>query len=182
MLLLVLGVLLWSFSHLMKRVTPGLRSAMPDTVGKLVVTGMSLAAVALMVAGYRAAEVVVLWDAPEFFRGINNLLMLVAVFLVGLGFSRGALRGRIRHPMLTSVMVWAVAHLMVNGDLASVVLFGGMLVWALADWALINRAQPVWVQPAPGPWRNDLIYGVIALAIFAAIAGVHRWLGVNPFG
>ena len=182
MLLLVLGVLLWSYSHLMKRVTPGLRGAMPDTTGKLVVTVMSLAAVVLMVIGYRAAEVTVLWDPPGFLRGINNLLMLAAVFLVNLGYSRGVLRTKLRHPMLISVMVWAVAHLLVNGDLASVVLFGGLLVWALVDRALINRDQPAWTPPAPGPLRNDVIYGAAALVLFAAIAGIHSWFGYFPFG
>ena len=60
MLLLILGLLLWSFAHLMKRVTPGFRAAMPDTAGKLLVTVLSLAAIVLMVIGFRAAEVVIL--------------------------------------------------------------------------------------------------------------------------
>jgi uncharacterized membrane protein len=181
MLLLIVGVLLWSLSHLMKRL-PALRDAMPESTRKGVVTLLSLAALVLMVIGYRGAEVVVLWDPPGFLRGINNLLMLAAVFLVGLGFSRGVLRPRLRHPMLTSVMLWAVAHLLVNGDLASLVLFGGLLVWALVDRALINRDQPVWVPPAPGPIRNDVIHGVVSLAVFGGIALVHSWLGYFPFG
>jgi uncharacterized membrane protein len=179
--LLILGVVLWSVSHLL-RLSPGLRNAMPEPTRKLVVTVLALLAVALMVIGFRAAAVVVLWDPPDFLRGVNNLLMLVAVFLVGLGFSRGALRTRLRHPMLISVMVWAVAHLMVNGDLASLLLFGGLLVWAVVARALINRDVPLWVPPAPGPLRNDVIYGAVALAVFAAIAGLHSWLGYPPFG
>ena len=180
--LLILGVLLWSFSHLMKRLPAGLGEALPDTTRKMVVAVLAVVAIALMVIGYRGAEVVVLWDPPGFLRGINNLLMLVAVFLVNLGFSRGVLRTKIRHPMLTSVMVWAVAHLLVNGDLAALILFGGLLIWALLDLVLINRDQPVWVPPAPGPLRNDLIYGAAALVLFAAIAGIHTWLGYFPFG
>lgn len=182
MLLLILGVLLWSFSHLLKRLSPGLRDAVPDNTRKLVVTVLALLAIVLMVIGYRGAGVVVLWDPPGFLRGINNLLMLVAVFLVGLGFSRGVLRTKIRHPMLTSVMVWAVAHVLVNGDLAALVLFGGLLIWAVVDRALINRDQPVWGPPAPGPIRNDVIYAGVSLIVFAAIAGIHSWLGYNPFG
>ena len=182
MLLLILGLLLWSFAHLMKRVTPGFRASMSDTAGKLLVTALSLAAIVLMVIGFRAAEVVVLWEPPGFLRGINNLLMLAAVFLVNLGFSRGVLRTKLRHPMLSSVILWAVAHLMVNGDLAALILFGGLLIWALLDLVLINRNQPVWVPPAPGPLRNDLIYGAAALVLFAAIAGIHTWLGYFPFG
>lgn len=182
MLLLVLGVLLWSYSHLMKRVTPGLRGAMPDNLGKALVAVVSLAAVVMMVMGFRAAEVTVLWDPPGFLRGINNLLMLVAVFLVNLGFSRGVLRTKLRHPMLIAVMVWAVAHLLVNGDLASLVLFGGLLVWAAVDRALINRDMPAWTAPAAGPLRNDLIYAGVTLVLFAAIAWLHGWLGYPVFG
>ena len=182
MALLILGVLLWCVSHLMKRLPLGLRDAMSDNTRKRVVTALSLLAVLLMVIGFRGAEVVVLWDPPGFLRGINNLLMLGAVFLVGLGFSRGVLRTKLRHPMLTSVMLWAVAHLLVNGDLASLILFGGLLVWAVVDRALINRDQPVWVPPAPGPVRNDVIYGAVSLVVFAAIAGIHSWLGYFPFG
>jgi uncharacterized membrane protein len=182
MYLLIAGVLLWAYSHLMKRVTPGFRAGLGDNTGKLVATVLSLAAIVLMVMGYRQADVVVLWDPPAFLRHINNLLMLIAVWLVNLGASRGVLRTKIRHPMLTAVKTWAIAHLLVNGDLASVILFGGILVWAVLDLILINRMEPVWQRPAPGPVRNDVIYAVVALAVFAAIGWVHNWLGYWPFG
>jgi uncharacterized membrane protein len=71
--------------------------------------------------------------------------MLVAVYLLNLGFSRGVMRTKLRHPMLTGVILWAVAHLLVNGDLASVILFGGILVWAVVDMVMINRMQRDWV-------------------------------------
>ena len=58
--------------------------------------------------------------------------------------------------MLTGVLVWAFAHLLVNGDLASLILFGWMAVWALASMALINAREPAWVAPAPGAWSGDL--------------------------
>lgn len=182
MLVLVLGVVLWSFSHLMKRVTPGLRAALPGQTGQLLVTVLAITAIVLMVIGYRAAEVTVLWNPPGFLRYINNLLMLVAVYLVTLGFARGVLRSRLRHPMLTAVMLFSVAHLLVRGDLASVVLFGGLLAWALVDRALINRDQPQWEAPLPGPLRNDLTHAAISLFIFAGIGMLHSWLGPNPFG
>lgn len=182
MTLLILGLVLWYLSHLMKRVAPGLRAAPGDLPGKGIVALLAILSLYLMVKGFRAADVVVLWTPPAFLTHVNNLLMLVAVFLVSLGFSRGALRTRIRHPMLNAVKTWAIAHLLVNGDLASVVLFGGLFVWALVDLILINRQEPVWNRPAPGPVRNDLIHGVIALGVFGAIGWVHDWLGYWPFG
>lgn len=182
MVWLILGLVLWSVSHLMKRLAPGLRAALGDGPGRAVISLLAILSIYLMVKGFRAADVVVLWNPPAFLTHVNNLLMLVAVFLVGLGYSRGVLRTKIRHPMLNAVKTWAIAHLLVNGDLASVVLFGGLFVWALVDLILINRQVPVWNRPAAGPVRNDLIYGVIALVVFGAIGWVHNWLGYWPFG
>lgn len=182
MYLLIAGVLLWAYSHLMKRVTPGARAALGDMPGKLVVTVLSILAVVLMVKGYKSADVVVLWNPPAAMTHVNNLLMLLAVYLVNLGYSRGVMRTKLRHPMLLAVKTWALAHLLVNGDLASVILFGGLLAWAVLDMVLINRMQREWVPPASGPVRNDLIYAGAALAVFAAIGWIHTWLGYWPFG
>jgi hypothetical protein len=106
--------------------------------------------------------------------------MLLAVFFLGLAHSKGRLRARFRHPMLISVKIWAVAHLLVNGDLASIVLFGGMLAWAVISVILINRAEP-WVPRTPGAPMRDVILVVATLVAFGVIAGIHTWLGVSPF-
>lgn len=180
--LLIAGVLIWAYSHLMKRFTPRLRAGLGETGGKMVVTALSFLSIWLMVKGYGAAAVVVLWHPPAAMVLVNNLLMLVAIWLVGLGYSRGVLRTRIRHPMLTGVMLWAVAHLLVRGDLASVILFGGILVWALVDRRMINRMQREWVPPASGPAINDLIHAGASLVLYAGLAFAHHWLGYSPFG
>ena len=182
MVWLVIGVLLWSYSHLMKRITPGFRASLGDGPGKGVVSVLTFLALAAMIYGYKQADPVILWDPPLFLRHVNNLLMLIAVVLVNLGYSRGVLRTRMRHPMLTSVKVWALAHLLVNGDLASVVLFGGLMAWAVVDVILINRMQPDWVRPAPGPVRNDVIYLAASVLVFVVIVAIHTWLGYPPVG
>jgi len=84
--------------------------------------------------------------------------------------------------MLTAVKTWAFAHLLVNGDRAEMVLFAGMMAWAVISVILINRQEPAWVRPAAGPLRNDLIYGVISLAVFGIIASLHARFGLWPFG
>ena len=78
-------------------------------------------------------------------------------------------------------MVWAVAHLLVNGDRASLVLFGWMGLWAVAEMALINAREPAWVRPAPGTVAGDVRLVVITLVVFAVIVAVHTWLGYPPF-
>lgn len=182
MSLLIAGVLLWAYSHLMKRVTPGFRAGLGDRGGKMVASLLSLGAIVLMVKGYQSADVVELWSPPAAMVHVNNLLMLVAVYLLNFGYSRGVMRTKLRHPMLSSVMLWAVAHLLVNGDLASVILFGGIGLWAVVDVAMINRMQREWVPPASGPVVNDLIYAGAALVVFAVMAFAHDWLGYWPFG
>lgn len=181
MILLILGLLVFAGSHLFKRLMPDRRAAMGDR-GKGVVALASLAGIVLMVIGYRAAPYIEVWSPPAFLRHVNNLLMLVAVYLLGIGTMWGVVRTRLRHPMLGAVKVWALAHLLVNGDLASIVLFGGLLAWAVVDLILINKAVPVWVRPEAGPVRNDLIFAGIAVLVYGAIAFVHSWLGVSPFG
>lgn len=182
MSLLILGLILWYVSHLAKRVVPGLRAKMGETPGKLAMTALSILSLYLMVKGYRNAAVIEVWTPPDFLRHLNNLLMLVAVFLLNLGYSRGQLRARIRHPMLTAAKTWAIAHLLVKGDVASIVLFGAIFGWALINLILTNRQEPVWNRPPAGPVRNDLIYGVAAVALFALIVWIHGWLGYPPLG
>ena len=181
MILLILGLILYVGSHLFKRLMPDRRAAMGDA-GKGMVALTSLAGIVLMVIGYRAAPYIEVWTPPAFLRHVNNLLMLVAVYLLGIGNMWGVVRTKLRHPMLGAVKVWALAHLLVNGDLASIVLFGGLLAWAVVSLILINKAVPVWVRPERGPVRNDLIFAGVTVLLYGIIAYVHTWLGVSPFG
>ena len=179
MIYLILGLALWVAAHLFKRVAPDLRAQMGNAGKALVAVGI-LAGLGLMALGYKQAEVVNLWYPPTWAVHVNNLLMLVAVFVYGMSATTGRLRGRMRHPQLTAVKIWAVAHLLVNGDLASVVLFGGMLIWAVLEAVMINRSQD-WVRPEPGAAKKDIILVIITLVMFVVIAGIHMWLGVRPF-
>ncbi|WP_397544034.1 NnrU family protein [Roseovarius salis] len=176
---LVLGLVLWFAGHLFKRVAPDMRAGMGNA-GKALAALVILAGLVLMVVGYRGAEFVNLWFPPAWTVHLNNLLMLVAVFVYGMSATKGRLRGRMRHPQLTAVKIWAVAHLLVNGDLASVVLFGGLLAWAVVEVIVINRTE-VWVRPEPGPARKDALLVAITLVMFGAITWIHNWLGVWPF-
>ena len=182
MLLLILGVLLWAYSHLMKRVTPGFRARLGDGPGKGVASVLALLALYLMITGYRSADYIEVWPRIEVLKHINNLLMLIAVILLFMQANRGTLRTYLRHPMLTAVKTWALAHLLVNGDLASIILFGGMLAWAVVDVIMINRMEPPWVKPAKGPVINDVIYVALSLVGFGAIVWVHTWMGYPPLG
>ena len=180
MSLLILGLLLWSGAHLFKRLAPGSRASLGAKGKGLVALGI-VAGLVLMVVGYRSSETHDLYALPAFLRHVNNLLMLIVVALFGLGQSKSRLRGKLRHPMLMGVILWGVAHLLVNSDAASWVLFGGMIVWAHLEMRLINRRDP---PPAPftgGSLAGDIRLGLISLVVYAVIAGIHIWLGYNPF-
>ena len=181
MIKLILGVLIWSFAHYFKRLVPGVRASMGNA-GKGVVAVLSIFAIWLMVQGYKSADDVPLWDLGAMGRGINNILMVLAVALVGAGKSKSRLRSKVRHPMLMGPLVWVVAHLLANGDLASVVLFGGLGIWALGQMALINRAEPDYVPWQEGTVQGDIRLAVITVVVFAVIAGIHMWIGPSPFG
>ena len=181
MLWMILGLLLWTGAHYFKRLMPAQRAALGDP-GKGLVTVGIIAGIVLMVIGYRAVDYIHVWAPPSFLVHVNNLLMLIAFFVFGTSATTGRLRGWTRHPMLLSVKIWAVAHLLVNGDLASIILFGGMLAWAVGSVILINRAEPNWERPAPGEAKKDILLVVITLVTFTATALIHLWLGVSPFG
>lgn len=181
MTLIVLGLALWWAAHLWKRLAPGSRGSMGDA-GKGLVTVGVLAGVVLMVMGYRGVEQIDLWYPPAFLTHVNNLLMLFAVYLYAASGMKTRITRGIRHPQLTAVKTWAVAHLLVNGDLASVILFGGILAWAVVEVILINRAEPRPAPPAAAPLGKEIGAVVGAVLVTVAIMLAHNWLGVPPWG
>jgi uncharacterized membrane protein len=162
---------------------PAQRAAMGDK-GKAVMAIAIVVSLVLMIIGYRGADFIPVWTPPTFLTGINNLAMLVAFWIYGSSAAKGAKAWpayKTRHPQLLAVKVWAAAHLLVNGDLASIVLFGGMLAWAVGSVILINRAEPNWTPPAHAGRKTYIRLAVISLVLFSIVAGIHIALGVNPF-
>lgn len=180
MTLLILGVLLWSAAHLFKRLAPAARARMGDPAKGMVALALAVSVV-LMVIGYRGAEFLPVYTPLPGMGHLNNTLMLVSIFLFGVGGTKGTLYPKMRHPMLTGMILWSVAHLLVNGDVASLVLFGGLGLWAVVSILLINAAGP-WVRPTDGRGlKGDAMNLVGTLVIYGLIAGIHIWLGHNPF-
>lgn len=185
MIWLVLGLALWVGAHLFKRLMPGARAALGEGPGKMLIAVALLISIVLMVHGYGRAEGAVFWGRSPALVGINNLLMVLAFYVFGASAAKGAkvwLGTKIRHPQLTAVMIWALAHLLVNGDVPSFVLFGGLLVWAGIEMMVINRDEGPWVVPARAPVKKELVLIGVTVVLFAAVALVHLWLGYSPFG
>ena len=183
MIWLIFGLALWIVAHAFKRAAPGARAALQARMGNVskgVFAAAIVLSVVLMVIGYRAAEFVPVWTPPAWGIHVNNLLMLAAVALFGVGNSKSRLRGRMRHPMLIGFATWCVAHLLVNGDVASLVLWTVLLVWALGEIALINAREPAPEPYAGGTLFGDIRLAVITVVVFAVIVLLHGWLGRWP--
>lgn len=180
MTLLIAGVALWWAAHFFKRLAPSARARMGEA-GKGPVALAILASVVLMVLGYRAAAFVPVWEPPLFLIHVNNLLMVFVFYLFGVGATKGHASARIRHPQLTAFKTWAIAHLLVNGDLASVILFGGLLGWAIISVIAINRAGS-WTPPEGTSIKGDVKALVIGLVLMGIVAAIHGYVGPNPFG
>ena len=180
MFLLVLGLALWALAHFFKRLLPARRAAMGDK-GKGAVALALVVSVVLVVLGYRAAPFVDVWYPPEWARHLNNLMVLIALFMMSPAPKKGRLLSGMRHPMLMGFGLWALAHLLVNGDVASIVLFGGLLVWATAEILVINRAEPRWVAPAPGSYGKDAMFFLASIVLLGVIGYIHGLIGPSPF-
>lgn len=185
MTLLILGIAIWFAAHLFKRLAPGGRARLTARFGdgsKGIVAGVLVLSVVLMVIGYRSADSASLYTPIPGIGHLNNLLMVVAFLMFGAGSTGSWLASRMRHPMLTATKIWAVAHLLVNGDVASVVLFGSMLVWAVVEVIIINRTEPAWTPDrAKKPGARDLRLVIVWLVMIGVAAAIHIWLGYNPF-
>ncbi len=181
MTLVILGLILWVAAHMWKRIAPDHRAKFGDK-GRGIVALASVVAIVLMVIGYRGAEGAVYWGRTPAMTGINNLLMVLAFYIYATSVKGTRITRWIRHAQLTAVVLWSVAHLLVNGDVPSFVLFGGLGIWALAEMILINRAEgprPPYVAP---PIKSEVIAAVVTLVMFSIVAGIHIALGYNPFG
>ena len=185
MMMLILGLALWFATHLFAIWAPGPRSGLTETMGtggsKGLMAVLTLIAVALMVMGYQDAPYVEVWLPPAFMVHLNNLLMLVAVFFFVAGNIPSPVRNRIRHPQLTAAKTWAVAHLLVNGDLASIILFGAILAWAVIALIGTNKRDGKPPLDKPSTTMGLVIHVVVAVVVFGGIAFVHNWLGVWPY-
>ena len=184
MTLLIIGVALWSAAHLFKRLAPGPRAKLGDP-GKGLVAVALVISVVLMVLGYRSADGAVYWGREPMWVGINNLLMLLAFYFFAASAAQGEkiwLGTKVRHPQLTAFIIWGVAHLLVNGDTPSFVLFGGLIVWAVAEILFINAQEGPWQRPGRAPAKKEVVAIVVTLVVTTLVMVVHHFLGVTPWG
>lgn len=192
MIWLVLGLLIFLGVHSVRIVAPSWRARVIKYRGmqtwKPIYAAVALVGFVLLIWGYGQARLspIPLYVPPTWMRHLSALLMLPVFVLLASVYLPGTIHSKARHPMLVAVKLWALAHLLANGNLADVLLFGGFLAWTVADRISVarrdrdaidqNEIHPV------GSRFNDWIALAIGLALYAVfVLWVHEFLmGVRP--
>ena len=135
------------------------------------VSALGLALIVWGFARYRSAGMYPVWDPPTAMRHIAVALMLPAVIMVVASYIRGRIYTTLKHPMLAGIKLWAAAHLLANGDLGSIILFGSFLAWAVFDRISLKRRTDAGGPPIPvGGATNDLIAIAVGVVAYLALA------------
>ncbi|MGE4240082.1 NnrU family protein [Ramlibacter sp.] len=201
MAMLVLGLLLFLGVHSLRIVADPWRTATIARIGampwKAIYSVVSIVAFAMIVYGYGQARMQIpLWSPPTWTKHLTALLMLpVFPMFLAAYIPRNAIKVRLGHPQILSVKLWALAHLVSNGNLADVLLFGAFLAWAIADFraarlrdakAMGSPHDPLWRAPATqapqlGATVITVVAGLVVYVLF--VVWLHAALiGVKPFG
>lgn len=186
MTLFLLGLVIFFGAHLFTAIARGARARLVAKLGEGPYKGLyslvSLAGFVLIIIGWRTADASVLYATPAWTRHIVYLLVLLAFILLAAAYlPAGKIAAAAKHPMLAGVKLWAFSHLLVNGEVRSVILFGAFLAYAVIDRIAVKKRGEK--GRAAGPVRNDAIAVAIGVAGFAAVAFYgHRYIaGVALF-
>jgi len=191
MTLLVLGLVLFLGIHSVSIVAPGWRdrqlACRGEKTWKALFSIVSVVGFVLIVHGYGQARLdpVQLYVPPVGLRHLALLLMVPVFPLFLATYLPGRLQRAAKHPTLLATKLWATSHLLANGTLADLLLFGGFLAWAVADRIAVKRRPvPRTVPGAPPRGINDVIAIVAGLLIYVGMLfRGHAWLiGVSPMG
>ena len=156
------------------------QSAMGENGYKGIFSLLLLAAMALIVFGWRSATPAFVYAPPPGLHAVALGLMVIAFGLFIVSNRDSRLRLLIRHPQLSGVALWAVAHLMLNGDSRSLVLFGGMILWSVGEILAINRREGVWIKGEAPTWGTEAATVVATLVVVSVLVFVHPWIAGVP--
>ena len=191
MSLLIIGLIIFLGSHSCRIFAEPWRNHMIDRLGEVKWKGLytiiSLIGLILVVVGYGQARQapIVLWQPETYLIHIAILLNLVAfIFLAGSSPNNNAIRLKLKHPMILGVKVWALAHLLANGTLVDLILFGSFLLWAVLDFRSARKRPIHMPEKAVISTKATITVVVTGIVLWAAfIFGLHQYLiGVSPLG
>lgn len=181
---LILGVLLWTLVHLFPSVMPGKRIELMNALDNKYQAGFAgliILSLILIIIGWRSTPPEILYIPPAMGRHLNMLFMLVAIILFAASHGKSRIKQFVRHPMLLGVHLWALGHLLANGETRSVVLFGGMLIWTILSFIFINKRDGEWVKPAEVADKTGEIKLIgISLVVYIVLVLLHPYFAGMP--
>lgn len=185
---LIIGLLLFIGAHSVAIVAPAFRDRIAEkhsAAWKALIGLVSLAGLVGMVKGYGEARMdpVLLYTTPSWMSHLVALLMLPVFIFFLAPYFPGRIKTALKHPQLVALKLWALSHLLVNGTLADVVLFGSLLAWAVVDRISLKRRAPRALPIAIKSPANDIILVVLGLVTYVLfVKWLHlSWIGVAPF-
>jgi uncharacterized membrane protein len=184
MSMLVTGLLIWIVVHLFPSVAPARRAAVIDRLGegpyKGIFSLLLIAALLLIVFGWRGAVPAFVYLPAGALRPVAMLLAVLGMILFVASNMPTRIKRVIRHPQLSGVLLWSIAHLMANGDNRSVALFSAMGAWSVIAMLMINRRDGARVKPEAPGWGQEVAVLVVGLVVSAVVVYFHRYLSGMP--
>ena len=180
MALLILGVLVWSLTHLFPALLPNTRARMFERLGENPYSGVFsvfiIAGLALIVIGWRSIMPTGVYAPPMSANLLSSALALAALISFVASAIPSNIRRFVRHPQMAAVILWGVAHLLTNGSDRAIVLFGGLTLWAVLEIVLCNKRDGQWQKPEKAAVKHDVINIVVGVVIFSVVAYFHGWM------
>lgn len=180
MILLALGILIWSGVHLFPAVARPARARVIERMGEQAYQGsfalLLVIAILLMVFGWRSITPDMIYGTPAWGMRVTEVGVFLGLFLFAASGVDSNVKRIIRHPQLTGVAIWAGSHLIANGDQRSILLFGGMLVWSVVEITFLNRRDGEWEKPEAQPGSAVLKPLIGAAVVYVGIWFGHPWI------
>ena len=180
MAMLIAGVVLWTVAHLFPAILPRVRANLVNRFGEGPYKGLFavdiLLALGLIIFGWKSATPTAIYAPPLYGSIVPTVLIVIAIFLFVVSSTPNSFKRFVRHPQMTAVLFWSSGHLLANGDSRSLLLFGGLGIWALLEIIFINRRDGSWDKPASVPALQNVITIVVSVAAAAALAHFHASL------
>lgn len=177
MSLLIIGIVIWSLTHLFPSVLPRTRDGLVSKLGENQYRGifalLIIGSLVLIVLGWKQATPSALYAPPFAASPLTSALVLIGFILFFASQTPGNIKRFLRHPQMAGTLLWGAAHLLTNGDTRSVTLFGGLTLWAILEIVMCNRRDGKWRKPGPAAIKFDVIPVVIGSVVFAAVLYFH---------
>ena len=186
MILLISGLLIWSLVHLFPSLAPNARKALSVKLGEMPYQGLFavciLVGLGLIILGWRSTVPTPVYQPVPALRHIAMLVVVIGfILMAAANFQNSRIKRYIRHPQLTGVLLWALAHLLANGDIRSLIVFATIAAWTVVSMISINRRDGAWQKPqSVMPVFKEFVIMIVGVVVAAVVLRFHVYLSGIP--